>query len=239
MIKTANLDKIYERHGIETVALKNVSIEISQGEFICIVGPSGCGKTTLLNMIGLLDTPTGGKLSFMGEDLSDATNHHKSNLRRNHIGFVFQSFNLIEELTIYENIEMPLIYQRVPKKERKVRVERIMERLQIQHKSKNFPAEVSGGQQQRAAVARAMVSEPKLVLADEPTGNLDSVNGQEVMELLIELNNAGTTIVMVTHSSIATDYCSRVINLFDGQVVTENIKKAMPTTDDFHLPKTY
>ncbi len=177
--------------------------------------------------MGLLDAPTAGKLYFMDEDVTEATSRKRAVLRRQNIGFVFQNFNLIEELTIYENIELPLIYQKVPQKERQLRVEALMERLQISHKAKSFPQQISGGQQQRVAVARAIVAKPKLILADEPTGNLDSVRGQEVMEMLVELNEIGTTVVMVTHSRDAVDYASRIINLFDGQVVTENINKSV------------
>lgn len=235
-IKTVNLGKAYDRSGIATEALKNVTIEIKEGEFVCIMGPSGCGKTTLLNTMGLLDMPTSGKLYFMGEEVSEIPKHQQAALRRNNIGFVFQSFNLIEELTLYENIELPLIYQKVPKKQRKIRVAAVLEKMQLSHKQENFPTELSGGQQQRGAIARAIIGKPKLILADEPTGNLDSTQGQEIMELLLNLNNSGTTIVMVTHSTAATDYCSRVINLFDGQVVTENLKKPSQTTDAFNLP---
>ncbi len=235
-IRTANLGKSYEQGGVATEALKNVTVEIGEGEFVCIMGPSGCGKTTLLNLLGLLDEPTSGKLYFMGQEVSEIPKHQKAALRRNNIGFVFQNFNLIEELTLYENVELPLIYQKVSKKERKLRVSAILEKMQLSHKRDSFPNELSGGQQQRGAIARAIIVKPKIILADEPTGNLDSTQGQEVMELLLNLNNKGTTIVMVTHSTEATDYCSRVINLFDGQVVTENVKKAAPTTDAFNLP---
>ncbi len=227
MIRTVNLRKSYNQSGVETVALHHINMEIQSGEFVCIMGPSGCGKTTLLNLMGLLDAPTAGKLYFMGEDVTKATSRKRAVLRRQNIGFVFQNFNLIEELTIYENIELPLIYQKVPQKERQIRVESLMERLQISHKSKSFPQQISGGQQQRVAVARAIVAKPKLILADEPTGNLDSVRGQEVMEMLVELNEIGTTVVMVTHSNKAVDYASRIINLFDGQIVTENINKSV------------
>ncbi|MFT5618053.1 MAG: putative ABC transport system ATP-binding protein [Arenicella sp.] len=227
MIRTVNLRKSYNQSGVETVALHHINMEIQEGEFVCIMGPSGCGKTTLLNLMGLLDAPTSGKLHFMGEDVTEATSRRRAVLRRQNIGFVFQNFNLIEELTIYENIELPLIYQKVPNKERQIRVESLMERLQISHKAKSFPQQISGGQQQRVAVARAIVAKPKLILADEPTGNLDSVRGQEVMEMLVELNEIGTTVVMVTHSNKAVDYASRIINLFDGQVVTENINKSL------------
>jgi putative ABC transport system ATP-binding protein len=226
MIRTVDLGKVYKSHGVETVALRQINLEVGRGEFVCIMGPSGCGKTTLLNLLGLLDAPSSGKLFFLDEDITHASSHQRALLRRKHIGFVFQSFNLIEELNVYENVELPLIYQGVPATERRLRVEALLEKLQLAHKMPQFPQQLSGGQQQRVAVARALVAKPKLILADEPTGNLDSAQGQQVMELLQGLNEMGTTIVMVTHSNAATDFCSRIVNLFDGQVVTDSIWKA-------------
>ncbi len=225
IIQAVNVDKIYSNFGVETIALNNISFSVREGEFVSIMGPSGCGKSSLLNIIGLLDVPTGGKLFFMNEEVSGASKRKKAYLRRHNIGFVFQSYNLIEELNIYENIALPLMYLKVSLAERKRRVENIMERLQIAHKRNYFPQQISGGQQQRVAVARAVVANPRLILADEPTGNLDSAQGQEVMELLTELNEAGTTIIMVTHSATASAYTRRIIHLFDGQLVTENLTK--------------
>jgi len=223
LLKAINIGKVYNTFGIETVALNNVNIQIEEGDFIGIMGPSGCGKSTLLNIIGLLDIPSEGELLFMAEEVGKASSKRRAQLRREQIGFVFQNFNLIDELTIFENIELPLIYQRVPASHRMKMVNRVMERLQIAHKRNYFPQQISGGQQQRVAVARAVVTKPKLILADEPTGNLDSVRGQEVMEMLVQLNEAGTTVIIVTHSSAAADYSNRIINLFDGQIVSENI----------------
>ena len=207
MIKTIDLQKIFKTEEVETWALNNVSIEVKQGEFVAIMGPSGCGKSTLLNILGLLDNPTGGEYYLNGTEVSRYTESQRTSLRKGVIGFVFQSFNLIDELNVYENIELPLLYMGISAAERK--------------KSKHFPQQLSGGQQQRVAIARAVVANPKLILADEPTGNLDSKNGKEVMGLLSELNKEGTTIVMVTHSQHDAGYADRIINLFDGQVVTE------------------
>ena len=201
--------------------MNNVNIEIQEGEFVAIMGPSGCGKSTLLNILGLLDNPTGGEYRLNGEDVSTYTEAQRTALRKGVIGFVFQSFNLIDELNVYENIELPLLYMGVSASERKRRVEDAMNRMAIAHRVKHFPQQLSGGQQQRVAIARAVVTNPKLILADEPTGNLDSKNGKEVMDLLTELNKEGTTIVMVTHSQHDAGYADRVINLFDGQVVTD------------------
>ena len=203
------------------VAVKDFNLEIEDKEFIIFVGPSGCGKSTLLNILGLLDDPTSGEYYLNGTEVSKYTEAQRTNLRKGVIGFVFQSFNLIDELNVYENIELPLLYMGIPATERKRRVETAMERMAIMHRSKHFPQQLSGGQQQRVAIARAVVSNPKLILADEPTGNLDSKNGKEVMELLNELNKEGTTIVMVTHSQHDAGFAGRIINLFDGQVVTE------------------
>lgn len=219
MIKTVNLQKIFKTEEVQTLALNDVNIEVKEGEFVAIMGPSGCGKSTLLNILGLLDNPTSGEYYLNGTEVSKYT--ERTNLRKGVIGFVFQSFNLIDELNVYENIELPLLYMGIPATERKRRVETAMERMAIMHRSKHFPQQLSGGQQQRVAIARAVVSNPKLILADEPTGNLDSKNGKEVMELLNELNKEGTTIVMVTHSQHDAGFAGRIINLFDGQVVTE------------------
>ena len=221
MIKTENLQKVFRTDEVETWALNNVSIEVKEGEFVAIMGPSGCGKSTLLNILGLLDNPTGGKYYLNGVEVGSYTESQRTSLRKGVIGFVFQSFNLIDELNVYENIELPLLYLGVPSAERKRKVETAMERMGITHRAKHFPQQLSGGQQQRVAIARAVVSGPKLILADEPTGNLDSKNGREVMELLTELHREGTTIVMVTHSQHDAGFADRVINLFDGQVVTE------------------
>lgn len=221
MIKTVNLQKIFKTEEVQTLALNNVNIEVKDGEFVAIMGPSGCGKSTLLNILGLLDNPSEGEYYLNEKEVSKYTEAQRTSLRKGVIGFVFQSFNLIDELNVYENIELPLLYMGIPATERKRRVEVAMERMAIMHRSKHFPQQLSGGQQQRVAIARAVVSNPKLILADEPTGNLDSKNGKEVMELLSELNKEGTTIVMVTHSQHDSGYAGRVINLFDGQVVTE------------------
>ena len=221
MIKTVNLQKVFRTDEVETWALNNVNIEIQEGEFVAIMGPSGCGKSTLLNILGLLDNPTGGEYRLNGEDVSTYTEAQRTALRKGVIGVVFQSFNLIDELNVYVNIELPLLYMGVSASERKRRVEDAMNRMAIAHRVKHFPQQLSGGQQQRVAIARAVVTNPKLILADEPTGNLDSKNGKEVMDLLTELNKEGTTIVMVTHSQHDAGYADRVINLFDGQVVTD------------------
>ena len=221
MIKTENLQKIFKTEEVETWALNNVTLEIKEGEFVAIMGPSGCGKSTLLNILGLLDNPTNGTYELNGVEVSKYTEAQRTNLRKGVIGFVFQSFNLIDELNVYENIELPLLYMGVPKDERKKRVEEAMKRMDISHRVKHFPQQLSGGQQQRVAIARAVVANPKIILADEPTGNLDSKNGKEVMDLLTQLNKEGTTVVMVTHSQHDAGYATRTINLFDGQVVNE------------------
>lgn len=223
MIKTVALEKIFRTEEVETLALNKVSIEVKEGEFVAIMGPSGCGKSTLLNILGLLDNPTSGEYYLNGIEVSRYTEAQRTKLRKGIIGFVFQSFNLIDELNVYENIELPLLYMGVSATERKKKVQEAMERMAIVHREKHFPQQLSGGQQQRVAIARAVVANPKLILADEPTGNLDSKNGQEVMNLLSELNKEGTTIVMVTHSQHDAGFASRIINLFDGQVVTEAV----------------
>ena len=221
MIKTEKLQKIFKTEEVETWALHDVTLEIKEGEFVAIMGPSGCGKSTLLNILGLLDNPTNGVYTLNGEDVSKYTEAQRTNLRKGIIGFVFQSFNLIDELNVYENIELPLLYMGVPKEERKQRVEEAMKRMDISHRVKHSPQQLSGGQQQRVAIARAVVANPKIILADEPTGNLDSKNGKEVMDLLTQLNREGTTVVMVTHSQHDAGYATRTINLFDGQGVNE------------------
>lgn len=221
MIKTENLQKIFRTEDVETWALSEASFEITEGEFVAVMGPSGCGKSTALNILGLLDNPTSGNYYLNGIDVSKFTESQRTGLRKGIIGFVFQSFNLIEELNVYENIELPLLYMKIPATERKRRVREAMNRMAISHREKHFPQQLSGGQQQRVAIARAVVANPKLILADEPTGNLDSKNGTEVMNLLTELNREGTTIVMVTHSQHDAGYASRIINLFDGKVVPE------------------
>ena len=223
MIKTVALEKVFRTEEVETLALGKVSIEVKEGEFVAIMGPSGCGKSTLLNILGLLDNPTTGEYYLNGIEVSRYTEAQRTKLRKGIIGFVFQSFNLIDELNVYENIELPLLYMGVSAAERKKKVQEAMERMAIVHREKHFPQQLSGGQQQRVAIARAVVANPKLILADEPTGNLDSKNGQEVMNLLSELNKEGTTIVMVTHSQHDAGFASRTINLFDGQVVTETL----------------
>ena len=221
MIKTTNLQKIFRTEDVETWALHDVTLEIKEGEFVAIMGPSGCGKSTLLNILGLLDNPSNGTYELNGVEVSKYSEAERTNLRKGVIGFVFQSFNLIDELNVYENIELPLLYMGVPKEERKKRVEEAMKRMDIAHRVKHFPQQLSGGQQQRVAIARAVVANPKIILADEPTGNLDSKNGKEVMDLLTQLNREGTTVVMVTHSQHDAGYATRTINLFDGQVVNE------------------
>ena len=221
MIKTVALEKIFRTEEVETLALNKANIEVKEGEFVAIMGPSGCGKSTLLNILGLLDNPTSGDYFLNGIEVSKYTEAQRTKLRKGIIGFVFQSFNLIDELNVYENIELPLLYMGVSASERKKKVQEAMERMAIVHREKHFPQQLSGGQQQRVAIARAVVANPKLILADEPTGNLDSKNGQEVMNLLSELNKEGTTIIMVTHSQHDAGFASRTINLFDGQVVAE------------------
>lgn len=227
MIRTENLTKIFQSDEVETVAIKNVNIAIETGEFVAIMGPSGCGKTTLINLLGFLDTPSGGKYWYKGDDVSEFTDFQRTNMRKGKIGFVFQSFNLIDELTIYENIELPLVYMKMRGSERKARVVDAMERMRITHRRNNFPRQLSGGQQQRVAIARAVVTRPELILADEPTGNLDSLHGAEVMNLLAELNNDGATIVMVTHSPSDADKAHRIVQLFDGHVLSENFRRAI------------
>ena len=223
MIKITGLEKIYRTEEVETIALNKLSMEVKEGEFVAVMGPSGCGKSTLLNILGLLDDPDGGSFLFNGTEVAHYNERKRSEMRKHVIGFVFQSFNLIDELTVYENVELPLIYTGVKTSERKAIVEKVLDKMQIMHRRNHFPQQLSGGQQQRVAVARAVVNNPKLILADEPTGNLDSINGNEVMELLSDLNEQGTTIVMVTHSEHDAKFSHRIIRMLDGQTVTENI----------------
>jgi len=226
MLRTANLSKIFRTEIVETTALNKINFGVSKGEFVAIMGPSGCGKSTLLNILGLLDSPTSGRYFFDGIEVTGFSESQRTKLRKGNIGFVFQSFNLIDELTVYENIELPLIAMNIPGSKRRDRVEQILESMRIGHRRKHFPKQLSGGQQQRVAVARALITKPKLILADEPTGNLDSTNGEQVMQLLEQLNADGTTIVMVTHSLSHADRAHRIVNLFDGHIVTERIEKA-------------
>ena len=221
MITVNHLSKTFRTEEIETIALNDVSFEIKDGEFVAIMGPSGCGKTTLLNILGLLDNPTGGSYRLLGSEVAGLREKERTKFRKGNIGFVFQSFNLIDELNVYENIELPLRYLNIGSAERRQKVTEIMKRMAISHRAKHFPQQLSGGQQQRVAIARAVVAGPKLILADEPTGNLDSKNGREVMKLLKELNGEGTTIVMVTHSQRDAASADRIINLFDGQIVSD------------------
>lgn len=227
MIKTVELSKIFRTDEVETTALNKVSFEIKKGEFVAIMGPSGCGKSTLLNILGLLDNPSEGEYNFLENGVAGFNEKQRAKLRKENIGFVFQNFNLIDELNVFENVELPLIYLGYSSADRKKRVEEVLEQMNIAHRKKHFPLQLSGGQQQRVAVARAVVSNPSLILADEPTGNLDSAHGEEVMNLLEELNKKGTTIIMVTHSQRDAEYAQRIIRLFDGQIINENIKSAV------------
>ena len=224
MIKVTDLEKIYRTEEVETVALNKISFDIKTGEFVAIMGPSGCGKSTLLNIIGLLDDLDGGSFMFNDIEVAKFNERKRAEMRKHNIGFVFQSFNLIDELTVFENVELPLIYTGVATAERKRIVDEVLDKIQIAHRRNHYPQQLSGGQQQRVAVARAVVNKPKLILADEPTGNLDSRNGNDVMQLLTDLNEQGTTIIMVTHSEHDARYTHRIINMLDGQIVTQNIK---------------
>lgn len=223
MIKITDLEKKYRTEEVVTIAINKLNLEVKEGEFVSIMGPSGCGKSTLLNIIGMLDDPDGGTYIFNDVDVTHFSERKRSKIRKHNIGFVFQSFNLIDELTVFENVELPLIYTDVPKGERKIRVEEVLDKMQIMHRKNHFPQQLSGGQQQRVAISRAVINKPKLILADEPTGNLDSANGNEVMQLLTSLNDQGTTIVMVTHSEHDAKYSHRIVRLLDGKTVTENI----------------
>jgi len=227
MIRTESLTKQFRTDEIETSALHNVTLGIQNGEFVAIMGPSGCGKSTLLNILGLLDAPSEGRYYFLGQDVSHCSERQRATIRKANIGFVFQSFNLIDELTVFENVELPLYYLGLPAREREERVNEALTQMGIVHRRKHFPQQLSGGQQQRVAIARAVIANPRLILADEPTGNLDSSHGGEVMRLLAALNEAGTTIVMVTHSAHDAEYAHRIVHLFDGHVVSENVLKGM------------
>lgn len=222
MLKMHGITKVYRTSDIQTTALNNINLEVNRGEFIAIMGPSGCGKSTLLNIIGMLDSPTKGDYMFNNENISGYSESRLCDIRKQNIGFIFQSFNLIDELSVYQNIELALLYHNIPSKDRKKRVEAVMDRVGIAHRAKHMPSQLSGGQQQRVAVARAVVGDQPLILADEPTGNLDSAHGQEVMEMLQRLNDEGTTIIMVTHSQSHADYAKRTVNLFDGSIVTQS-----------------
>ena len=221
IIETSKLTKIYRTEEVETTALDAVEFNLEEGQFVSVMGPSGCGKSTLLHILGLIDNATEGSYRFLGEEVSRYSESKRASLRKANIGFVFQSFNLIDELTVYENIELPLIYLKTPSNERKTKVEKVLEKLDMTHRSKHFPRQLSGGQQQRAAVARAIVNEPNLILADEPTGNLDSKNSLEVMNMLGKLNEEGTTILMVTHSEEMAKFSSSVVQLLDGKIVSQ------------------
>ncbi len=225
MLQVKDLKKVFRTEEIETIALNGVSFEVNKGEFVAIMGPSGCGKSTLLNILGLLDNPTSGSYRLLDKEVSTLKEKDRTKFRKGNIGFVFQNFNLIDELNVFENVELPLIYMDIKASERKVMVNNILKRMNISHRASHFPQQLSGGQQQRVAIARAVVCNPALILADEPTGNLDSKNGKEVMELLTELNKEGTTIIMVTHSQHDATYTQRVLNLFDGQLVGDEARK--------------
>lgn len=221
IIKTENLMKLFRTEDIETTALDEVDLSIAEGEFTSIMGPSGCGKSTLLHILGLIDNPDGGKYWFLDEEVSSYSERQRANLRKENIGFVFQSFNLIDELTVFENVELPLIYTKTPSNERNAKVEQVLEKMDMAHRAKHFPQQLSGGQQQRVAVARAIVNQPNLILADEPTGNLDSEHGEEVMKILSRLNDEGTTIVMVTHSPEDAAVGKRIVRMLDGKIISE------------------
>ncbi len=225
MIKTVQLSKVYRTDEVETTALNSVDIDIKQGEFVSVMGPSGCGKSTLLNVLGMIDNPSAGEYFFNEQEVGKLSERKRADVRKHNLGFVFQSFNLIDELTVYENVELPMLYTKVPAGERKKRVDELLEGMNIMHRKNHFPQQLSGGQQQRVAVARAVVNKPKLILADEPTGNLDSANGDEVMKILADLNASGTTILMVTHSQYCAEFGNRIIRMLDGKVVTENVVK--------------
>lgn len=234
MIELHDLTKAYRTSDVETTALNNINLEIDAGEFIAVMGPSGCGKSTLLNIVGMLDSPDSGRYAFLGEDVAGYSENRLADIRKANIGFIFQSFNLIDELTVAENVAMPLLYQKIAASERDQRVREVLERVTIAHRADHRPQQLSGGQQQRVAVARAVVTNPKLILADEPTGNLDSKNGEEVLELLSQLNGEGTTIVMVTHDKSHADHASRVVNMLDGRVLSENVVGMQSSAEAVH-----
>ncbi|MFT5383588.1 MAG: putative ABC transport system ATP-binding protein [Saprospiraceae bacterium] len=223
IIRTEKLNKVYRSDEVQTTALNDLAVQINEGEFVSIMGPSGCGKSTLMNILGMIDSPSSGEYFFMDKEVGGLSERKRSDIRKNNLGFVFQSFNLIDELTVFENVELPMMYTKVPSSERKKRTEALLEDMNMMHRRNHFPQQLSGGQQQRVAVARAIINNPKLILADEPTGNLDSANGDDVMKILSDLNAKGTTIVMVTHSQYCAEFGNRIIRLLDGQVVTENI----------------
>ena len=234
MIRMHDLTKVYRTSDVETTALSHVNVEVEPGEFIAVMGPSGCGKSTLLNVLGMLDSPDSGTYEFAGENVAGYPENRLAGIRKQNIGFIFQSFNLVDELTVAENVMLPLLYQKVPAPERAGRVQKVLERIGIAHRADHRPQQLSGGQQQRVAVARAVITNPKLILADEPTGNLDSTNGEEVLELLNQLNADGTTIIMVTHDASHSDHASRVINMLDGRILTENVRGMQRRDDAAH-----
>tara|TARA_R110002073_G_scaffold89852_8_gene212603 strand:+ start:36728 stop:37423 length:696 start_codon:yes stop_codon:yes gene_type:complete len=227
MIQISNLKKSFKTEEVETLALNNVTLHVKENEFVAIMGPSGCGKSTLLNILGMLDNPNSGSYNFAGHEVANLSESQRTQIRKGNLGFIFQNFNLIDTLTVFENVELPLLFLKVPKNERKEKVMKVLDRMKIGHRAKHFPQQLSGGQQQRVAIARAVVADAKLILADEPTGNLDSKNGKEVMDLLTELNQEGATIIMVTHSDYDANFAHRIINLFDGQIVTETTNKSL------------
>ena len=231
MIKLTNLSRVFRTQDVETTALNNINLHVNEGEFLAIMGPSGCGKSTLLSILGMLDSPSAGSFEFLGQDIAGFGEKQLATLRKASIGFVFQSFNLIDELTVFENVELPLQYQNISKSERKQRVEEILKRVAIDHRAEHLPQQLSGGQQQRVAVARALVINPKLILADEPTGNLDSKNGDEVMAMLRELNREGTTVIVVTHSEKEGNYADRLVRLLDGQVMVDKANRVQQTAE--------
>jgi len=231
MIKLTNLSRVFRTQDVETTALNNINLHVNEGEFLAIMGPSGCGKSTLLSILGMLDSPSAGSFEFLGEDIAGFGEKQLAALRKASIGFVFQSFNLIDELTVFENVELPLQYQNISKSERKQRVEEILKRVAIDHRADHLPQQLSGGQQQRVAVARALVINPKLILADEPTGNLDSKNGDEIMAMLRELNREGTTVIVVTHSEKEGNYADRLVRLLDGQVMVDKANRVQQTAE--------
>jgi putative ABC transport system ATP-binding protein len=223
ILNIENMSKLFRTTDVETTALNGINLQVEEGDFVSIMGPSGCGKSTLLHILGLIDNPDGGKYWFLDEDVSRYSERQRANLRKENIGFVFQSFNLIDELSVYENVELPLIYTKIPANERKAKVEAVLEKMDMMHRAKHFPQQLSGGQQQRVAVARAIVNQPNLILADEPTGNLDSEHGEEVMKLLCELNDEGTTVVMVTHSAADAAVGKRIVKMLDGKIIGESL----------------